>query len=559
MMKRILARNVAFAIVFVATSARPGVAQDEYKNPLRRLDLKDGDGIVFLGDSITHQCLYTQYVEDYFYTRFPKMRLKFHNAGVGGATARDALDRFDRDVAAYKPKYVTVLLGMNDGRYRPFDKQIFATYQKDMTEVIARIRKAGATPVLMTPTMYDSRAKRMGKRRKPPEATLDQYNAVLAYYGTWLREVAVNKGYGFVDMYSRLNNITLNVRKRDPKFTLIKDAVHPNEPGQVVMAFSILGDLVPQSIVSSIVLVNGPKGTGAIVRGGKVSGIKRTADSLEFTFQSRVLPWVVPPEAEPGQKLLGPSVKLVNHEVLQVLNMPRGRYRLTIDGEEIGTVTSNNLFAGLQLHNSKKTPQYKQALAVVTLNKKRNEGPVKSLRNEWLAFQKYARLKRQLGSDSGNEKLKKLVADEKARLKGLEERIRKHEQDAKKLEDEIFHLNQPKPRKYLLKKVKQVVSVGTVTLDGKPLPGATVSFVQGKAVVAVGKTNADGTFQLVTDGVPGVPPGEYRVVISKATPVGNGKLTEVLHPRYSSPRRGALRFTVPSAGVAHVDFQLTTR
>src|SRR6185436_20033885 len=86
--------------------------------PIAKIDLKDGDTVVFLGDSITHQCLYTQYVEDYFYTRFPKLHIHFHNSGVGGDRAADALARFDMDVAAYKPKYVTILLGMNDGGYK---------------------------------------------------------------------------------------------------------------------------------------------------------------------------------------------------------------------------------------------------------------------------------------------------------------------------------------------------------------------------------------------------------------------------------------------------------
>ena len=33
--------------------------------------------------------------------------------------------RFDRDIAAYKPKYVTILLGMNDGSYTDFNQEIF--------------------------------------------------------------------------------------------------------------------------------------------------------------------------------------------------------------------------------------------------------------------------------------------------------------------------------------------------------------------------------------------------------------------------------------------------
>ena len=119
---------ITFALVIGAVTA-----QADNKSPVATLDLQDGDCIVFLGDSITHQRLYTQYVEDFFYTRFPVKRIKFHNAGVGGAKAWDALERFDRDVAAYKPKYVTVLLGMNDGRYQPFDEETWQTYYDDMT------------------------------------------------------------------------------------------------------------------------------------------------------------------------------------------------------------------------------------------------------------------------------------------------------------------------------------------------------------------------------------------------------------------------------------------
>src|SRR5689334_12921243 len=97
-------------IIVLTAFASPAIAADEPaytpRQPLAKLDLKDGDTIVFLGDSITHQCLYTQYLEDYFYTRYPKMRLRLHNAGVGGSRAWDALFRFDQDIAAYKPKYV---------------------------------------------------------------------------------------------------------------------------------------------------------------------------------------------------------------------------------------------------------------------------------------------------------------------------------------------------------------------------------------------------------------------------------------------------------------------
>ncbi|HEX3872030.1 MAG TPA: GDSL-type esterase/lipase family protein, partial [Pirellulales bacterium] len=162
---------------------------DEPKAPLPKVTLAQGDMIVFLGDSITQQCLYTQYVEDYFYTRMPHTRLKFHNSGVGGDKVGDALARFDRDVAAYKPKYVTVLLGMNDGSYKQFDQAIFQAYHDGMLALVNKIVSIGATPILITPTMYDARAARAKVAPTNPER-LEFYDAVLAYYGAWGREIA---------------------------------------------------------------------------------------------------------------------------------------------------------------------------------------------------------------------------------------------------------------------------------------------------------------------------------------------------------------------------------
>jgi lysophospholipase L1-like esterase len=439
-------------LLSLAFAGQDAIGQDakEVSTPVGKLELADGDSIVFLGDSITHQCLYTQYVEDYFYTRFPKMRLKFHNSGVGGARAWDALQRFDEDVAAYKPKYVTVLLGMNDGTYQPFNQEVFSKYHADMTTVVDRIKKIGATPILMTPTMYDARAAVLYPRKgrvNPPER-LEFYNSVLAYYGTWLRHVAVENGYGFVDMWGPLNNLTLEARKKNPKFTIIRDAVHPDAPGQVVMAVAIIADLgLPRPLSSIRVTIQPNEKTLTRASGGEISGTKVTGDGVEFTWLASSLPWVVPEEAALGAKLTKLGHKH-SREALEVHGLKPGRYELSIDGDVVGTWPAEALSRHIELQENAKTPQHQQALHIAELNLERNSGPVKDLRNEWRVFQQWAR-----GKHGVSPMKPEQVAALEKRLEGLAERVKQHKAAALKIEDQIFKANQPKPRKYVLKKV----------------------------------------------------------------------------------------------------------
>ncbi|MBL8849473.1 MAG: SGNH/GDSL hydrolase family protein [Planctomycetaceae bacterium] len=449
-MIRSLVRAGTLAGLWLALTAI--AAADDLKTPLAAVELKDGDSIVFLGDSITHQHLYTQYVEDYFYTRFPKQRLTLHNAGVGGARAWDALQRFDADVAAYKPKYVTILLGMNDGAYTPFTQQIFDTYRNDMTTLLEKIRGIGATPILMTPTMFDARAARMRDPNRATEATL-LYNSVLTYFGTFLRETAVENGDGFVDMWGPLNNITLQERKKDPKFTLILDAVHPDAPGQVVMATALVNDIGLPRQVSQIRISINDGVADSNVSGGAISDLKATENGVEFTWLADSLPWVLPEDAQLGVKLTGLGHRL-SREALEVHGLPAGRYALSIDGQEVGRFNSGGLERHIELQANNKTPQYAQALEVATLNKQRNDGPVGELRGEWSKFQQYSHAKRAAEAQPDNADAQANYAKLQAVIEGMDARVDAANAAARAIEDQIFATNQPPARKYVLTRVK---------------------------------------------------------------------------------------------------------
>src|SRR6187431_1788612 len=87
--------------------------------------MKDGDVVVMIGDSITEQHLYSNYVEMWTVTRFPNWKLTFRNVGIGGDRSVGGNSRFQRDVLVHKPTAMTVDFGMNDGGYVAFNEATF--------------------------------------------------------------------------------------------------------------------------------------------------------------------------------------------------------------------------------------------------------------------------------------------------------------------------------------------------------------------------------------------------------------------------------------------------
>jgi len=103
--------------------------------------LHQGDTVVFYGDSITAQRLFTKFVEDFVLTRYPALHVRFVNAGVPGDTvyggyAGAMAERVKRDVEPYHPTMITVMLGMNDGGYVPFSPKIDAIYRSGYQSLI---------------------------------------------------------------------------------------------------------------------------------------------------------------------------------------------------------------------------------------------------------------------------------------------------------------------------------------------------------------------------------------------------------------------------------------
>ncbi|MCB1063587.1 MAG: hypothetical protein KDN20_11780, partial [Verrucomicrobiae bacterium] len=222
-----------------------------------------------------------------------------------------------------------------------------------------------------------------------------QYNALLAFYGGWLRERAGERGLPFADQWAPMNEHTFVQRRSEPDFSLVPDAIHPAPAGHFLMAFELLSQVNPdRKSVSSISVVPGAKDwrTSPEVSNLVVSDAK---DHVTLTHLAKSLPWVVPskawkvdgkwdaePDATVGYRMTVAGHKLSN-ERIKVAGLIPGNYELKIDGENVGTFSHLALSSKVELQSNEKTPQYQQALAVAELNRERNDVAIRPLRDAW--------------------------------------------------------------------------------------------------------------------------------------------------------------------------------
>ncbi|MEM1441387.1 MAG: SGNH/GDSL hydrolase family protein [Verrucomicrobiota bacterium] len=390
-----------FSLVGILACLTASVFAEDASLSSAILQPSDGDTVVFVGDSITHQALYTQYLENFFYTRYPEREITFHNAGVAGDKATDVLARFDQDIAEVDPDYVTILLGMNDGQYEPFSAETLQTYREGIRQLVEKVRDAGGVPIALSPTMFDHHQQRLRKDDETyrfREKTFDPaYNNLLAYFSAWLREESSLQQMSFVDLWSPLNELTFAKRRHDPDFTLIEDAIHPGAAGHFLLAYTILtASEQERPFVSDIRISRTAEEWIAKTEGQLTElNVSDSKDNVSFQFLARSIPWRVPEKMSSKPLRWGPSApatlgyeltgagKTLNRETLRIEGLAPGIYELQIDGTKIDSFTDRQLDSGVELQDYHHSPQNEQALQVALLNRDRTDDVVRPMREKW--------------------------------------------------------------------------------------------------------------------------------------------------------------------------------
>lgn len=348
-------------IVFIAGQA---LAED--------FALKDGDRVVFYGDSITDQRLYTTFAETYVVTRFPQLDVSFVHSGWGGDRVTGGgggpIDvRLPRDVFAYRPTVMTIMLGMNDGAYRTFDQPIFDTYARGYQHIIDSVKEnlPGIRITVIEPSPFDDVT-------QPPKFE-GGYNAVLVRYSQFVKELAGRENLGVADLKSPVVAALAKAKATDAELAkkIIPDRVHPGPGGHLLMAGELLKSWHAPALVSALELDAAAKKVVAAKR-TIVSGLK-TDDKISWTQMDEALPMPVDLN-DPVVALAVKSsdfISALNQQTLKVTGLHAANYGLQIDGDEVGSFTREQLADGINLATLP-TPMAKQAAEVHKLTLQHN-------------------------------------------------------------------------------------------------------------------------------------------------------------------------------------------
>lgn len=172
---------------------------------------------------------YVSLIEAWFGATRPADQIRVINRGTSGHTVRDLAARWQADVLATPPDWLSIMVGINDV-WRQFDTPLrtdlhvqLAEYRATLTDLVARTRPhvkglVLATPYLIEPNRADSMRKMM-----------DAYGAVV-------RDLAAAHDAVFVDTQAAFDAITVHTHP----MTLAWDRIHPNTTGHLILARAFL-------------------------------------------------------------------------------------------------------------------------------------------------------------------------------------------------------------------------------------------------------------------------------------------------------------------------------
>ncbi|NTV35820.1 MAG: SGNH/GDSL hydrolase family protein [Anaerolineaceae bacterium] len=206
--------------------------------------IEPGSKLVMIGDSITDcdrefpvgEAIknglgngYVNLVNALLTATYPDHRIRIVNMGTGGNTVLDLAERWNSDVIAQKPDWLSVMIGINDV-WRQFDSPLhpewhvpLETYKNTLNDLLSKTRPQLKGLILISPYLIEP------NHSEPMRAMMDTY-------GQTVRALAEKFDAIFVDTQAAFDVLMKDLHP----MSLAWDRVHPGLAGHTVIARAFL-------------------------------------------------------------------------------------------------------------------------------------------------------------------------------------------------------------------------------------------------------------------------------------------------------------------------------
>ncbi|MEX2395614.1 MAG: SGNH/GDSL hydrolase family protein [Balneolales bacterium] len=316
-------------------------------------ELKDGDRVVFLGNSLMEKDLKHGYLEVALTSRWPNQDITFRNLGWSGDTVfGDARSYFTNPPSAYghlvnqlneaQPTVVFIAYGANEASE---GEAGIPGFSKGLNQLLTVIEDLEAKAILLSPVPHFTKNDSDVKQSQLQNENLKRYSEAIS-------ETALERDVRFINLFHSLIEI-------GKKFDITTNGIHLNETGYYFLSSIIETGLgLPSREWSAQVDVSD---FTTWAKGATISDVKKDKDTgnIQFSIDDHYLPYPLPAHEQITQ----------NREI-KMTGLNKGSYSLTVDGEYFITATSSEWSEGVKISNE---PSYNQANHLRDLIVKKNE------------------------------------------------------------------------------------------------------------------------------------------------------------------------------------------
>lgn len=354
-MRKIPAMLSPVLLLFITFLCNPARAQNQPASTSASsagFDLKNGDRVVFLGNSLFENDFQFGYLELALTTRFPDRNVTFRNLGWSGDNVwGDARSTFTNPPTAYQhlmrniadAKPTVVFLGYGGIEAQEGEAGL-ANFRNGLNNLLNKIDSLGAKTILLStiPVFSEDTSINLSKR-----------NADLELYSNAISKIASERGKQFIDIYKPVQELS-------KKESIIENGVHLNETGYYHLA-GILEKGLGLSAEKETATINFSKNEATASGNAKLLGSAQDMANLKFTIHEKCLPVPAP---QSGNKIADTA------PVIKITGLKKGFYTLTANGVQIATASAGDWGKGVEI---KQGPSYTQAAEIREMILQKNE------------------------------------------------------------------------------------------------------------------------------------------------------------------------------------------